>query len=62
MYYGVSLEQSAGVVPRPTIPPPALLVREQVGRPAGERSMLPAEVKLGDEAIAVIKAGVEGQK
>ena len=62
MYYGASLEQSAGIVPRPKMPPPALLVREQVGQPAGKRSMLPAEVKLGDEAIAVLKAWMEKQK
>jgi guanine deaminase len=61
MYYGASLAQSAGVVPRPTMPPPALLVREQVGLAADKRSMLPAETKLGDEAIAVLKAWVEKQ-
>ena len=44
------------------MPPPALLVREQVGQAADKRSMLPAEVKLGDEAIAVIKQWVEKQK
>jgi tRNA(Arg) A34 adenosine deaminase TadA len=62
MYYGASLEQSGAIVPRPTMPPPALLVREQVGQPADQRSMLPAEVKLGDEAIAVLKSWVAGQK
>ena len=62
MYYGASLEQSGAVVPRPTMPPPALLVREQVGHSADKRSMLPAEVKLGDEAIAVLRAWVAGQK
>lgn len=61
MYYGASLEQSAAVVPRPKMPPPATLVREQVGRPVGERSTLPAEVKLGDEAVAVLKSWVEKQ-
>ena len=62
MYYGASLAQSAGIMPRPTMPPPALLVREQVGQPADKRSMLPAEVKLGDEAIAVLKQWLEKQK
>ena len=62
MYYGASLEQSGAVVPRPKMPPPALLVREQVGRPADKRSMLPAEVKLGDEAIEVLKQWVETQE
>jgi tRNA(Arg) A34 adenosine deaminase TadA len=61
MYYGASLEQSAAVVPRPRLPPPTALVREQVGLPAGKRSMLPAEVKLGDEAIAVLQTWVEKQ-
>jgi guanine deaminase len=62
MYYGASLEQSAGVVPRPALPPPTTLVRQQVGLPVAERSMLPAEVKLSDEAIAVLKAWVAGKK
>jgi guanine deaminase len=62
MYYGASLAQSAGIVPRPMMPPPALLVREQVGQPADKRSMLPAETKLGDDAMAVLKAWVEKQK
>jgi tRNA(Arg) A34 adenosine deaminase TadA len=61
MYYGASLEQSAAVVPRPPLPPPTLLVREQVGLPVGERSMLPAETKLSGEAIAVLKAWVDKQ-
>jgi len=59
MYYGASLDQSAAVVPRPPLPPPTTLVREQVGLPVDERSMLPAEAKLGDEAIAVLKTWVE---
>jgi hypothetical protein len=62
MYYGASLEQSAAVVPRPKMPPPTTLVREQVGRPVGERSMLPAEVKLSGEAIAVLKEWVAREK
>jgi tRNA(Arg) A34 adenosine deaminase TadA len=62
MYYGASLAQSAGIVPPPKMPPPALLVREQVGQPADMRSMLPAEVKMGDEAMAVLKQWVEKQK
>jgi tRNA(Arg) A34 adenosine deaminase TadA len=59
MYYGASLEQSGAVVPRPPLPPPTTLVREQVGRPVGERSMLPAETKLSGEAIAVLEAWVK---
>lgn len=62
MYYGASLEQSAAVVPRPKMPPPATLVREQVGLPVGERSMLSAETKLFDDAIAVLEAWVRRQK
>ena len=62
MYYGASLEQSAAVVPRPPLPPPATLVREQVGRPVGERSMLPAETKLSGEATTVLEAWVKQQK
>ena len=62
MYYGASLEQSATVVPRPALPPPTTLVRKQVGLPVGERSMLSAETKLSDEAIAVLKSWVEKQK
>jgi tRNA(Arg) A34 adenosine deaminase TadA len=58
MYYGASLDQSAAVVPRPSLPPPTTLVREQVGRPVAERSMLSAETKLTDEAIAVLKSWV----
>ena len=61
MYYGASLEQSAAVVPRPALPPPTTLVREQVGLPVDKRCMLPAEAKLGDEAIAVLKTWVEKQ-
>jgi hypothetical protein len=37
-------------------------VREQVGRPVGERSMLAAETKLGHDAIAVLKSWVEKRK
>jgi guanine deaminase len=62
MYYGASLDQSAAVVPRPRLPPPTTIVREQVGRPVGERSMLAAETKLSDDAIAVLKRWVEKQK
>ena len=62
MYYGASLEQSAAVVPRPPLPPPTTLVREQVGRPVDKRDMLPAETTLSGEAIAVLKAWVEKQK
>ena len=62
MYYGASLEQSAAVVPRPPMPPPAALVRRQVGLPVDQRDMLPAETKLSGEAITVLKAWVEKQK
>jgi tRNA(Arg) A34 adenosine deaminase TadA len=62
MYYGASLEQSSAVVPRPPLPPPTAIVREQVGRPVGERSMLPAETKLSGDAIAILKSFVEKQK
>jgi guanine deaminase len=62
MYYGASLDQSAAVVPRPSLPPPTTLVREQVGRPVGERSMLSAETKLPGEAIAVLEAWVKSRK
>jgi guanine deaminase len=62
MYYGASLDQSAAVVPRPKMPPPTTLVREQVGLPVSERSMLPAEVRLANDAIAVLKSWVEKHK
>jgi guanine deaminase len=62
MYYGASLEQSAAVVPRPKMPPPTTLVRQQVGLPVKERSMLPAETKLSGEAIAVLEAWVKQQR
>jgi tRNA(Arg) A34 adenosine deaminase TadA len=62
MYYGASLEQSAAVVPRPPLPPPTAIVREQVGKPVGERSMLPAETKLSGDAIAVLRSWVEKGK
>ena len=62
MYYGASLDQSGAVMPRPRLPPPALQVRAQVGLPVENREMLPAEQKLGDEAVAVLKAWVKGQK
>jgi guanine deaminase len=62
MYYGASLAQSAGIVPPPKMPPPALLVREQVGRAADQRSMLPAEAKLSEEAMAVLRVWVEKQQ
>ena len=61
MYYGASLEQSAAVVPRPPLPPPTTLVRQQVDLPADNRDMLPAEAKLADEAIAVLEAWVKGR-
>jgi len=61
MYYGASLEQSNRVVPRPKMPPPAQVVRAQVGLPVEQREM-PAEAKLGDAAIAVLEAWVKKQK
>jgi hypothetical protein len=60
MYYGATLDQSGRIVPRPKMPPRPDLVRAQVGLPVGEREM-PAEVKLGDEAVAVLKTWVEKQ-
>jgi len=61
MYYGASLDQSGAVVPRPPLPPRPDLVRAQVGLPVEKRDM-PAEQKLGDEAVAVLKAWVTGRK
>src|ERR1043166_3014863 len=61
MYYGASLEQSGRIVPRPPLPPPALLVRRQVGLPVEQREM-PAETKLSGEAIAVLQAWVKKQQ
>src|SRR4051812_8632824 len=58
MYYGASLKQSAAVVPRPKMLPPADLVRAQVGLPV-ERREMPAETKLGAEAVAVLHAWVK---
>ena len=62
MYYGATLTQSGAVVPRGSLPPPALTVRAQVGLPVESREMLPAEQKLGEEAVAVLKAWVKSQK
>ena len=61
MYYGASLDQSAAVVPRPPLPPPTTLVRQQVGLPVDKRDMLPAETKLSGDAIAVLEAWVKKQ-
>lgn len=60
MYYGATLEQSNRLVPRPKMPPRAEIVRAQVGLPVEQREM-PAEVKLRDEAIAVLEAWVKQQ-
>jgi len=60
MYYGASLKQSAAVVPRPKMPPPTDLVRAQVGLPVEQRDM-PAEAKLGEEAVAVLQAWVKAR-
>src|SRR5712675_621732 len=60
MYYGATLGQSGRIVPRPKMPPRPDLVRAQVGLPVESREM-PAEVKLGDEAMAVLEAWVKAQ-
>ena len=60
MYYGATLDQSGGIVPRPKMPPRPDLVRAQVGLPVDQREM-PAEVKLGNEAMAVLEAWVKAQ-
>jgi len=60
MYYGATLEQSNRIVPRPKMPPRAEIVRAQVGLPVESREM-PAEVKLGDEAIALLEQWVKKQ-
>ena len=60
MYYGATLEQSNRIVPRPKMPPRAEIVRAQVGLPVEQREM-PAEVKLGDEAIALLEQWVKKQ-
>ena len=62
MYYGATLDQSGAVMPPRKMPPPALLVRAQVGMPVGTREMLPAGQKLGDEAVAILKAWVNRQQ
>jgi hypothetical protein len=49
------------VVPRSTLPPRPDLVRVQVGLAVEQRDM-PAEQKLGDEAVAVLKEWVKSQK
>ena len=60
MYYGATLDQSGRIVPRSKMPPRPDLVRAQVGLPVESREM-PAEVKLGDEAVAVLEAWVRKQ-
>ena len=60
MYYGATLEQSGRIVPRPPMPPRPEIVRTQVGLPVEKREM-PAEVKLGNEALAVLEAWVKKQ-
>ena len=60
MYYGATLDQSGRIVPRPKMPPRPDLVRAQVGLPVESREM-PAEAKLGDEAMAVLEAWVKAQ-
>src|SRR3954466_10483787 len=61
MYYGATLDQSGRTVPRQKMPPRPDLVRAQVGLPGGQREM-PAEVKLGEEAVAVLEAWVKKQR
>jgi guanine deaminase len=61
MYYGATLDQSGAVMPPRNMPPPALQVRAQVGLPVERREMLPAEQKLGDDAVAILKAWVAKQ-
>jgi guanine deaminase len=58
MYYGATLDQSGRIVPRPKMPPRPDLVRAQVGLAVESREM-PAEVKLGDEAVIVLEAWVK---
>jgi guanine deaminase len=58
MYYGATLDQSGSVMPTRKMPPPAHVVRVQVGAPTQKRDMLAAETKLGDEAVAVLKQWV----
>ena len=60
MYYGATLEQSNRIVPRGPLPPLAQVVRAQVGLPVESREM-PAELKLNDEAIALLEAWVKKQ-
>jgi guanine deaminase len=60
MYYGATLDQSGRIVPRPKMPPRPDLVRRQVGLPVDQREM-PAEVKLGAEAVAVLETWVKAQ-
>jgi tRNA(Arg) A34 adenosine deaminase TadA len=61
MYYGATLDQSGAVMPARNMPPPALQVRAQVALPVERREMLPAEQKLGDDAVAILKAWVAKQ-
>jgi guanine deaminase len=61
MYYGATLDQSGDVMPSRKMPPPALQVRAQVALPVERREMLPAEQKLGDDAVAILKAWVAKQ-
>jgi tRNA(Arg) A34 adenosine deaminase TadA len=61
MYYGATLDQSGRIVPRAPLPPRPEIVRAQVGLPVEQREM-PAEVKLGAEAVAVLEAWVKTQK
>jgi guanine deaminase len=60
MYFGATLEQSGGIVPRGPLPPRPHLVRAQVGLPVEQRQM-PAEQKLDGEAVAVLQAWVKCQ-
>jgi guanine deaminase len=60
MYYGASIAQSDGIFPRP----PRLRterVRGQIALPVEQREM-PAEQKLGGEAVAVLEAWAKKQQ
>jgi guanine deaminase len=61
MYYGATLGQSGHIVPRPPLPPRPEVVRAQVGLPVEQREM-PAEQKLGGEAVAVLEAWVKQRR
>ena len=59
LYYGATADESDGIVPRPAHLRHAV-VRPQIALPTEARAM-PAERKLGAEAVAVLKAWMEKQ-